>query len=132
MGTIKIIGVGTLKQEKRTKDSKVNRYYFEYKAIDTANPFDGVKDIEFQRHINDGKNTEWSGIDYSEFKPGLTFEGDIVNCNVEPYDINGKSVSTIRVIVRKGQKLEDVLKRKGKKLVSVATTSAQPAKELLG
>ena len=127
---LKLVAVSELKTEKRTKDKKANRSYFSAKFVDIDNPFVGKTVNIFQIHKDDGKTTDWSGIDYHMAKSmvGQIVEGELVKANVEPYQIGENTFNTTTVVVLKGQSLADVVRQQGKKL-----SSSQPmVKEILG
>lgn len=130
MSKLKLVSVSELKTEKREKDKKANRSYFSAKFVDIDNPFVGKTVNIFQIHKDDGKTTDWSGIDYHTAKSmiGQIVEGELVKANVEPYQIGENTFNTTTVAVLKGQSLADVVRQQGKKL-----SSSQPmVKEILG
>lgn len=130
MSKLKLVAVSELKTEKREKDEKANRSYFSAKFVDIDNPFVGKTVNIFQIHKDDGKTTDWSGIDYHMAKSmvGQIVEGELVKANVEPYQIGENTFNTTTVVVLKGQSLADVVRQQGKKL-----SSSQPmVKEILG
>lgn len=130
MSKLKLVAVSELKTEKRAKDQKANRSYFSAKFVDIDNPFVGKTVNIFQIHKDDGKTTDWSGIDYHMAKSmvGQIVEGELVKANVEPYQIGENTFNTTTVVVLKGQSLADVVRQQGKKL-----SSSQPmVKEILG
>ena len=130
MSKLKLVSVSELKTEKREKDKKANRSYFSAKFVDIDNPFVGKTVNIFQIHKDDGKTTDWSGIDYHTAKSmvGQIVEGELVKANVEPYQIGENTFNTTTVVVLKGQSLADVVRQQGKKL-----SNSQPmVKEILG
>lgn len=130
MSKLKLVSVSELKTEKREKDKKANRSYFSAKFVDIDNPFVGKTVNIFQIHKDDGKTTDWSGIDYHTAKSmvGQIVEGELVKANVEPYQIGENTFNTTTVVVLKGQSLAEVVRQQGKKL-----SNSQPmVKEILG
>lgn len=130
MSKLKLVSVSELKTEKREKDKKANRSYFSAKFVDIDNPFVGKTVNIFQIHKDDGKTTDWSGIDYHMAKSmvGQIVEGELVKANVEPYQIGENTFNTTTVVVLKGQSLAEVVRQQGKKL-----SNSQPmVKEILG
>ena len=131
MSKLKLVAVSELKTEKREKDKKATRSYFSAKFVDIDNPFVGNTVYIFQIHKDDGKTTDWSGIDYATAKSmiGQIVEGELVKANVKPYQIGENTFSTTTVVVLKGQSLAEVVRQQGKVLVE----SSQPmVKEILG
>ncbi len=116
MKTVKLVSISEVKTEKTRTDGKVSRKYYTAYFMDALNPFAKQQQRNmFQDHNTDGKLAIWKSGDpliVGKFV-GKEIPGQIINCNVVKYKIDGRDVNSFTTVLLDGEKLTAVLKQAG-------------------
>lgn len=134
MKTVKLISISEVKTEKVRTDGKVSRKYYTAYFADSLNPF--AKQTQrniFQDHNQDGTVAIWKSGDPAIVKNfiGKEIPGQIVNCSVAPYDINGRMVDSFTTVLLDGEKLSAILKQSGHTMAESAVVKQQSPEAIL-
>jgi hypothetical protein len=133
MKTVKLLSIGEILTETRTKDEKASRQYYVAKFMDSLNPFAAVRQrTVFQDHNADGTIAFWKSGDPSIVKNyvGKEIPGQIVNVNVESYKIDDRDTNTFTTVLLDGESLKTILKQNGHVMAlapTVKVADAEPA-----
>lgn len=116
MKTVKLISISEVKTEKQRTDGKSSRQYYTAYFADVMNPF--AKQIQrniFQSHSADGKTANWRAGNPELVKNfiGKEIPGQFVNSKVEPYQIDGRTVTTYTTVVLEGENVDSIFKQSG-------------------
>jgi len=125
MKTVKLLSIGEILTETRTKDEKANRQYYVAKFMDSLNPFAAVRQrTVFQDHNADGTIAFWKSGDPSIVKNyvGKEIPGQIVNVSVESYQIDGRDTNTFTTVLLDGESLKTILKQNNHVIALAPTT----------
>ena len=135
MSHLKLVSISEVKTENRVKDDKVNRQYYTATFSNPSNPFAKTSTRTFfQQHNNDGTSAEWRGANPSEVRAfiGKLIPGQIVCCQVKPYDIVGsdgaiREANSYTTVVLEGENVASVFKSLGKTVLEAAEVPARVA-----
>lgn len=114
---LKLVSVTEIKTENRQKDKKVNREYFTAEFVDVTNPF-AIKTVKrnfFQSHNADGTKASWGPLNMSTIKSliGKQIPGEVVNENVLPYEIEGRTATNYTTVLLPGENKKSLFKQLG-------------------
>ena len=127
MKTVKLVSISEVKTEKARTDGKISRKYYTAYFMDALNPFAKKQQRNFfEDHANDeGTATIWKSGDPAIVKQfiGKELPGQIVNCEVEPYMINDRSVTSFTTVLLDGERLSTILKQSNRILKPEATVA---------
>lgn len=134
MRKIKLLGLRLSSNPNATVDpsGKFNvtsdgRLYLIAEFSDPNNPFGGIKRRTISQQFDSNGNPVWN-INIAEVRSliGQQIDGQIITSVVEPYDVNGRSVSTYTTVVFAHENVETVFKNAGHPITVQPVAESQP------
>jgi len=131
MEDVLLVSVGKVETTKEWSNGKCAVKFYTAEFGDPLNPF--AKKVSrniMQTHNSEGTEAYWSSgsPEVVATYVGKTIPGKIETFNVTPYEIDGKTATTRRTVLLKGEDAKAILKQLGHTLVEKTEAAAATVK----